>query len=76
MTYFKRPDYATQSEFRRLLQRPFHPYWHNLFGFDVVKLGDDLQTPDDISTTEHINSLYGQEAVELVNRVLQSELVS
>jgi len=49
------------------------PYWDRMFGFDVIKFDEFIQPEDGESTEDAIRRKYGDEAVKLVNDILNWE---
>ena len=48
----------------------FDYYFDGLSGFDIIKLDDNvIKSPDGVSMSDTILKNYGQEAVDLINRL-------
>ena len=60
-------------EFRTIVGEPLNKYLHPMTGFDLPAFDDFIQTPDDISMCEHVESLYGKNAVKLIKKIAQIE---
>jgi len=72
MMFLKEVPLADRDAFRRLFHRDLIDFWDlPYFGFDVVKFDKVLiKPPDDTSTKEQVLKDYGQEAVDLCERLL------
>ena len=61
-----------QDEFQKLFKLDLQNFWNPFFGFDVLVFDKYLNTPDDVSISEHVISVYGEEAHELILRMINT----
>lgn len=59
--------------FLAVFGKPLADFYDGIFGFDIVKFDEWLKVPDGTSTKSFVLTKYGQEAVELILRLLHSE---
>ena len=58
--------------FERLFQVSFANYFDGMNGLDVAKLDDNvIKSPDDKSMSDVVIEKYGQEADDLIHRLIQ-----
>lgn len=67
-----RKDFYIKNErgFRRLFGTSLWHYLDLLTGFDIVRFDDWLKTPDGTSTADFLKQKYGNEAYNLVKRLI------
>lgn len=56
--------------FKRIFGVGMWQFMDLLTGFDVVKFDDWLETPDGLSTADHLAKKYGKEARDLVKALI------
>lgn len=56
--------------FLAVFGKPLADFYDGIFGFDVVRFDEWLEVPDGTSTKDFIHTKHGQEAVELIERLL------
>jgi len=61
-----------QDEFQKLFNLDLHCFWNPFYGFDMLLFDRYLNTPDDVSISEYVTSVYGEEAHELVLRMINT----
>ena len=59
------------DEFQKIFKTRLKPFWDsNIFGFDIIKFDQWLETPDDISMNDHILARFGQAGVDMIDKLL------
>jgi len=61
---------ADYLKFQSIFGIPLKTCWDKLFALDIIKFDKFLETPDYISTNDWILKNHGQDAVDLVKRLL------
>jgi hypothetical protein len=61
--YFEKQQY--DAAFRKIFGRPLSKYIHPLFGFDICKFDEDIQTPHNESLHDFIEKKFGLEALRI-----------
>lgn len=59
-----------RDEFLSTFRVNLSAYFSIVFGFDIVKFDELLQPPDGTSLRDHIQKMYGPEALALVENIL------
>lgn len=49
------------------------PYWTRMFGFDTIAFDEFIKPKEGESTEDAVRRLYGDEAVNLINEILDWE---
>ena len=63
-----------EVKFKVHLKLPLRKYLHPIFGFDVIKLDQDLEVPDGRSTEDVILERFGKDAVTLCKELIYLDL--
>ena len=63
-----------ETKFKFYLKLPLRKYLHPIFGFDVVKLDQDLGVPDGKSTEDIVLERFGKDAVALCMELIDLDL--
>lgn len=58
-------------EFKKHFARSLHAFMDYITGFDVIAFDEFLKTPDGISTHDWIIKEYGQDACDLIEKLLK-----
>ena len=61
---------ANRDAFRTIFRVPLAKYWSNLTRFDVVKFDEEVVKSGDGSCGQAVIDRWGQEAYELIKRLL------
>jgi len=75
-TKLKKIYHDNCDEFRSRFGIPLSKYWDLVayLGFDIVGFDEKfLKTPDGISTRAYVKEKYGEDAVKLLERLIESE---
>jgi hypothetical protein len=60
-----------RKKFQQIFDVPLSWFWDNVTEFDVIKFDADVvQSPDGVSTKEHIRARWGDEAVVLIEGLI------
>lgn len=60
-----------RRQFEEIFRVPFRRFFNIMSGFDIVAFDDYLETPNGISTKQHIEAVYGAEAVALIENLIR-----
>jgi hypothetical protein len=64
----------TYREFAKIFGVSLRSYWNNITGFDIVMFDDEfIKSPDNKSMGDAILETYGQEAYDLIRRLISLE---
>jgi len=69
---YRRPTNEIATRFRQATGLNLFHYWDTLTGFDVLKFDAQIQTPDGVSTREHLRVTRGDVAVQVVEDLLDA----
>lgn len=73
---FLKPKPDTAAQFKKYFGKNLWDYWEPLFGFDIVKFDEFLETPDDLSIKEYLEKEYGEDAMKLIQSILDEEIAA
>ena len=64
----------TYREFTEMFGVSLRSYWNNITGFDIVMFDDDvIKSPENESMGATVLETYGQEAYDLIRRLISLE---
>jgi hypothetical protein len=64
----------TYRKFAEVFGVALRPYWDNITGFDIVKFDDDfIKSPENKSMGDTVLETYGQEAFDLIRKLISLE---
>ena len=64
----------TYREFTEMFGVSLRSYWNNITGFDIVRFDDDvIKSPENESMGATVLETYGQEAYDLIRRLISLE---
>ena len=66
----KRLEVSNSEKFKRLFNRKLHDFMDIRTGFDIVKFDETIGTPDDVSMQAFVLENYGQDAVDLIKKLI------
>ena len=59
-----------RKKFNTIFNRKLVAYMHPIFGFDIIQFNNDIQVPDGQSCKDFVKEKYGDNAVQLLERLL------
>lgn len=60
------------AQFKRIFGTGTHRFVNPFTGFDVIAFDEFVNTPHNVSTSEHVRTVYGEEAERLVRALLRA----
>jgi len=66
----KKLTHDCSGRFLCYFKKPIDDFMHPIFGFDIIKFDNFLETPDGTSTKDFLKRKYGKEASKLIERLL------
>jgi len=65
------PFLEHDAEFRKFFNAGIMRFCDPITSFDIIKFDEFLKTPDSVSTAQHIEKLYGREAVDFIRMLMK-----